>query len=171
MYNSNKETFTKIYKNSSDSCSTDEHNCCTPAPKSKHECPKCSKKAKEVLEKTVKNLVNMDLDYYSGFHYCKTPSCEIIYFKENKLLTQKDLKVIVGLKDNATPATMCYCFNWTKEKIKTELQETNETTALEDIKDKMENLGCSCEILNPSGGCCLGDTKKAVKEIKLELKQ
>ena len=43
------------------------------------------------------------------------------------------------------------------------------TVAREDIKAKMEDLGCSCEILNPSGGCCLGDTGKAIKEMKTEL--
>jgi len=79
------------------------------------------------------------------------------------------MSVVVGLKDGATPATTCYCFDWTKEKIRAELQETGKTTALEDIKAKMENPGCSCEILNPSGGCCLGDNTKAIKEIKKEL--
>ena len=76
------------------------------------------------------------------------------------------MNVIVGLKEGAKPATVCYCFEWTKEKIKAELEATGETKALEDIKGKMENPGCSCEILNPSGGCCLGDVGKAIKEIQ-----
>ena len=42
-------------------------------------------------------------------------------------------------------------------------------TSVEDIKAKMQNPGCSCEVLNPSGGCCLGDTTKAIKEITSEL--
>lgn len=79
------------------------------------------------------------------------------------------MSVVVGLKDGVTPAATCYCFDWTKEKIKAQLQETGKTNALEDIKTKMENPGCSCEILNPSGGCCLGDNTKAIKEIKQEL--
>jgi len=68
-------------------------------------------------------------------------------------------------KGGAVPATVCYCFGWTKENIKAELDETGDTTALEDIKAKMKNPGCSCEILNPSGGCCLGDVGKVIKEM------
>ncbi len=76
------------------------------------------------------------------------------------------MNVIVGLKEGAKPATVCYCFEWTKEKIKAELEATGKTKALEDIKAKMENIGCSCKILNLSGGCCLGDVGKAIKEIQ-----
>ena len=157
-------------------CSTPESNgndCCTPQPKDKVLCPRCSEKAKGVLGKTVEALVTDDakvkLSCFDGFYYCKTPSCEVVYFRENEILTQKNLSVVVGLKDGATPATTCYCFDWTKEKIRAELQENGETKALEEIKAKMENPGCSCEILNPSGGCCLGDNTLAIKEIKRKL--
>jgi len=156
--------------------STQESNsndCCTPPPKGKVLCPSCSQKAKGVLGKTLEHLLTdkskTQLSCFDGFYYCKTPSCEVVYFRDNEILTQKDVSVVVGLKDGATPATTCYCFDWTKEKIRTELQETGETKALEDIKAKMENLGCSCEILNPSGGCCLGDNTQAIKEIKRKL--
>jgi len=73
--------------------------------------------------------------------------------------------VTVGLKEGASPATTCYCFDWTKEKIRAELQETGKTNALEDIKAKMENPGCSCEVLNPSGVCCLRDVGLMIKEL------
>ncbi|MBA1438466.1 MAG: hypothetical protein FAF05_05715 [Epsilonproteobacteria bacterium] len=76
------------------------------------------------------------------------------------------VKVVVGLKEGASPATVCYCFGWSKEKIRAELDATGKTSALEEIKAKMENLGCSCEVLNPSGGCCLGDVAKAIKELQ-----
>jgi hypothetical protein len=33
----------------------------------------------------------------------------------------------------------------------------------------MENPGCACEVLNPSGGCCLGDVTQEIKKIKKEL--
>jgi len=148
--------------------------CCTPQPKGKVVCPECQEKAKGVLGKTVETLVKPEtkskLSCFDGFYYCKTPSCKTIYFRDATVLMQKDISVVVGLKDGASPATLCYCFEWTKEKIKAELEKTGKTTALEDIKAKMENPGCSCEVLNPSGGCCLGDTTKAIKEIKIALK-
>ena len=150
------------------------HNCCTPQPKIKKECPACKQTAKGVLAKTLQALLNDDaklnISCFDGFYYCKTPSCQTIYFREKTIFTQKNLDVIVGLKEGANPATLCYCFEWTKEKITKQLLQTGTTSALEDIKAKMKNPGCSCEILNPSGGCCLGDTTKAIKEIKAQYK-
>jgi len=156
-----------------ESCSSDkqksEHNCCSAQPKGKVECPSCSEKAKGVLGKTLEALLNDNvkskLTCFDGFYYCKTPSCKIVYFRDDTVVTQEDMNVVVGLKDGATPATVCYCFAWTKEKIKAELLSERKTAVLEDIKVKMQNPGCSCEILNPSGGCCLGDVAKAIKEL------
>ena len=157
-----------------ESCSSDkqksEHNCCSAQPKGKVECPSCSEKAKGVLGKTLEALLNDNvkskLTCFDGFYYCKTPSCKIVYFRDDTVVTQEDMNVVVGLKDGATPATVCYCFAWTKEKIKAELLSERKTAILEDIKAKMQNPGCSCEILNPSGGCCLGDVAKAIKELR-----
>jgi len=147
-------------------------NCCSPQPKGKEACPKCGEKAKGVLAKTVEHLLTENtkenLSCFDGFYYCKTPSCEVVYFRQNELLTQEDMTVTVGLKEGASPSTVCYCFDWTKEKIAEELESTGKTTALEDIKAKMENPGCSCEILNPCGGCCLGDVGKVIKEMMKE---
>ena len=148
-------------------------SCCTPQPKGKVACPTCGEKAKGVLGKTLDHLLTdtakASLSCLDGFYYCKTPSCKVVYFRNDTLLTQEDLSVVVGLKEGASPATTCYCFDWTKEKITAELKERGETNALTDIKHKMDTLGCSCEILNPSGGCCLGDNTKAIKEIKAKL--
>ena len=163
-------TFKPKIENESCSVDSGEHSCCTPQPKGKVECPSCSQKAKGVLGKTFDALVKEEtkakFSCFDGFYYCKTPTCKTIYFRDDTILTQEDIKVVVGLKEGAKPATVCYCFEWTKEKIKAELEENGETTALEDIKAKMENPGCACEILNPSGGCCLGDVTKAIKELK-----
>ena len=167
----------KVKKADSISCSIDtknnEYNCCTPQPKGKAECPQCNEKAKGVLGKTLQHLLieeaKENLSCFDGFYYCKTPSCEVVYFRDNELLTQKDMSVVVGLKKDANPATVCYCFLWTKGKITKEIVTDGNSSALEDIKHKMDTIGCSCEILNPSGACCLGDVAKAIKEIKTEL--
>ncbi|WP_418640783.1 putative iron-sulfur cluster-binding metallochaperone [Sulfurimonas sp. ST-27] len=144
-------------------------NCCTPQPKGKVACPICGEKAKGVLGKTLQHLLTEEakskLSCFDGFYYCKTAACEAVYFRGDEILTQDDMSIVVGLKEGATPATVCYCFGWSKEKIKAELEATGQTTALEDIKAKMKNPGCACEVLNPSGGCCLGDVSMAIKEL------
>jgi len=158
---------------SCDTTVTEGEGCCTPQPKSKVACPGCGEKAKGVLARTLESLLGDEakakLDCLDGFHYCKTSSCKTVYFRGETVLTQDDITVVVGLKEGASPATTCYCFGWTKEKIRAQLQESGETNALEEIKEKMEDPGCSCETLNPSGGCCLGDNTKVIKEIKAEL--
>jgi len=155
-------------------CSTNtqnnEHNCCSPQPKVKVKCPKCNENAKGVLGKTLQHLLTNEakenLSCFDEFYYCKSVSCEVIYFKDKTILTQKDMSVVVGLKKDANPATVCYCFEWTKEKIMDEINLDGSSSALADIKNKMDTIGCQCEILNPSGGCCLGDVSKVTKEIK-----
>ena len=154
---------------SCDTTSSQEQGCCSPKPKGKMACPACEQKAKGVLAKTLEALLTDDaksrLSCLEGFYYCKTPTCKVVYFKDEIILTQEDVSVTVGLKEGASPATLCYCFDWSKEKIKAQIEENGATDALEDIKAKMENPGCSCETLNPSGGCCLGDVGKAIKEM------
>jgi len=34
------------------------------------------------------------------------------------------MKVVVGLKEGSKPATVCYCFEWIKEKIKAAPEKT-----------------------------------------------
>jgi len=178
IFSSEKEESCCSTTQEASSCATNTENaegCCTLQPKGKVECPKCNEKAKGVLGLTLEHLLTDEakskLSCFDGFYYCKTPLCEVVYFRDNEMLTQKDVSVVVGLKDGAFPATTCYCFEWTKEKIFAQLQETGETNALEDIKAKMKNPGCSCETLNPSGECCLADNTKIIKEFKKALDQ
>lgn len=151
-------------------CTTDSHDCCSPKSKGKSLCPRCHKSAKGVLAKTLAHLLKEEtrrgLETLEGFHYCKSPDCEVVYFRDQTLLTQRDLTITVGLKTGASPATLCYCFGWTQEKVAAQLKATGHTDALEDIKAKMKDPGCSCEILNPSGGCCLGDVGKAITALQ-----
>ena len=166
-------SFKPIKVENTESCSVEGGGCCSPKPKGKAICPSCGEKAKGVLVLTLESLLSdvakASLESLEGFHYCKTPSCKTVYFRDETILTQNDLNVVVGLKEGASPATVCYCFEWSKEKIKAELEATGETIALEDIKAKMENPGCSCETLNPSGGCCLGDVTHVIKTLKKEI--
>lgn len=159
-----------IFTAKKDVCSVEGGGCCSPKPKGKMECTECSQSAKAVLAKTLNALLTNEakesIKSLEGFYYCKTANCKVVYFKEDTVLRQNDLKVEVGLKDGVSPSTLCYCFGWTKEKIESELKATGDTKALSDIKAKMENPGCNCEVLNPSGGCCLGDVSKAIKDIK-----
>jgi hypothetical protein len=111
-------------------------------------------------ENGLKNLKDME-----DFRYCKNPKCNLVYFSGTLTFSQKDLTVDVGLKENSKESTVCYCFDWNEEKIKKEILNTGKTTALEDIKEKMDTIGCTCEIKNPSGKCCLVDVAKVIEKL------
>ncbi len=132
-------------------------------------CPICKNKAKEVSSITINSLVKKEylkeLSSIKDFFYCQTSNCEVVYFKINEIIRQEQLIKEVGLKDWANPKTVCYCFNWTQEKIKKDIKESGQTKAIEDITEKMNSIGCDCEHKNPSGKCCLKDVKKVIKEL------
>jgi len=132
-------------------------------------CPICDETAKKVPQSAVDNFVKDEIKERLGslnnFYFCKTPSCSVVYFKNDFTIKDNEVKQSIGIKNNATPATLCYCFDWTKEKIKEQINETGQTSALEDIQLKMNTIGCKCEINNPKGKCCLQDIKNSIKEL------
>ena len=87
------------------------------------------------------------------------------YFRDKEILKQEDINAIVGLKNGAHPANMCYCFGWTKKRIKEDIKQNGKSKVLVDIKSNMNTIGCSCEIKNPSGNCCMADISKFLKEL------
>ena len=132
-------------------------------------CPLCKQEAKGVLAKTLNALLKTQakekLDSLEDFYICKTSACKAIYFKNSKVLTQADVNVSVGFKDDAKVKNYCYCFGWTQERLKDDIKEHGKSTAIDDIKAKMDSIGCSCEVKNPSGKCCMSDVKKVVARL------
>lgn len=128
-------------------------------------CPICNNLAKKVSEVTLKSFLKKEeqenLTSLKDFYFCKTPSCKVVYFRKNLILEEKHLTKEIGLKDWINPSTVCYCFNWTVEKIKNDI-----SIVLHNIKSQMHTAKCACEINNPSGSCCLKDIKAVIKEIK-----
>jgi len=136
-------------------------------------CPSCNQKAKVVptsaINHFLKDDIKKNITSLEGFSFCSTSSCELVYFKNTFVIHISDVKYSIGFKNNSHPSTVCYCFNWTKEKIQKQLKEKGTTTALEEIKEEIKNKKCLCEIKNPKGKCCMSDVKKTINEIKLKL--
>ena len=136
----------------------------------KDTCSLCKNKAKEVSPVTIRSLVKKEyqkeLSSIEEFYYCKTPDCEVVYFKANEIIRQNKLIKKIGLKDWANPSTICYCFDWTKERINKEILDSGRTNVIEDISSKMNTIKCNCEVNNPSGKCCLKDVKQVLKALK-----
>jgi len=107
----------------------------------------------------------------SGYRFCDSPNCDVVYFAEENDVTFKktDLRVPVGVKETTGERPLCYCFGHSVASIKDELITKGRSDALEDIRTKMKNPGCRCETENPSGACCLGSVAKGINTAQEEL--
>ncbi len=151
--------------------------CClveqTPAP-SRANCPVSKTRSRKINRRTLEHLLKQDavnkmqnIQYY----YCDEPTCGIVYFSEQALpyFTIDDLTVKVFHKDTDDDVNVCYCFDWTRGRIKAETRSTGQSTASLEIAQQVRDQKCTCDITNPKGRCCLGDVNGVVKEVKQQL--
>ncbi|PIQ84621.1 MAG: hypothetical protein COV75_01290 [Candidatus Omnitrophica bacterium CG11_big_fil_rev_8_21_14_0_20_63_9] len=138
---------------------------CGPA-----QCPACGTLGKPVKRITLGALLKPEarsrIPLQEEFCFCRMATCEIVYFREGEAPFRKDdLGVRVGLKEPQDPTVpVCYCFGWTPQKIRAEIEATGQSTAIEQIKAQVKASNCYCEVTNPQGSCCLGNVAKAVQE-------
>jgi len=134
------------------------------------QCPACGELGRPVQRLTLGALVKAKyrarIPHQEAFCFCKTPSCEVVYFAAGKALFKKDdLGVPVGLKEPSDPtAPVCYCFGWTPQRIRAEIDTAGKSTVIEQIKAQVKAGNCYCEVTNPQGSCCLGNVAQAVKK-------
>jgi hypothetical protein len=131
-------------------------------------CPLCNNMAKNISKVTLESFLKEEeqnkLLSLEGFYFCKTSSCKVIYFRKELIFKDKHLTKEIGLKDWTNPSTVCYCFNWTVEKIQKDI-----SCVISDIKSQMNTDKCACEISNPSGSCCLKDVKEVIRKLDKNL--
>ncbi|MBY0528409.1 MAG: cation transporter [Gemmataceae bacterium] len=154
------------------------------------DCPKCGKKGKTVKAVTLRALLK---DEYAaevavadesncesgcspskgntGWRFCDSPQCDVVYFGEQSgvTFTKDQLKVAVGVKEATGERPLCYCFGHSVATITSELRLKGQSNALTDIRQNMKDPGCSCEVTNPSGSCCLGTVARGIEIAKAEL--
>ncbi|MGH7449892.1 MAG: putative iron-sulfur cluster-binding metallochaperone [bacterium] len=153
-------------------------NCClvvekTPAP-TRAKCPVSGTLSRKVQRRTLEHLLKPDkLDSLRNvqYYYCKEPTCNVVYFSNENVsfFTTDDVTVKVFVKDQSDKAPVCYCFNWTRARIKQQIKETGQSTAAMEIAREIKAGNCACDLKNPKGECCLGDVnafvKKAVSDV------
>jgi hypothetical protein len=149
-------------------------DCCSVATKSGTApagmaCPVNGARSKQVDMRTVKSLVRqLPLGMLkTQYYFCEAPGCDAVYFPldaQAPLFRCGDLTVRVGVKEDADPVPVCYCFGFTGKDIRMEVGETGRSTILGRIKAEVKAGNCACEVKNPSGKCCLGDVARTVKD-------
>jgi CopZ-like zinc binding protein len=151
----------------SDCCSVKDGTCLLPTNKPGI-CSSCGKKGKPVAVLTVKSLVrdHTRVPASVSYSFCRTADCEVVYFSDQAVFTKPDLKVRVGIKETAAPVPLCYCFDYSREDIRRDIETSGKTSVLDEIKAEVQAGFCACEVKNPSGACCLGDVTRAIQESK-----
>lgn len=141
----------------------------TPAP-ARAECPISKTSSRKVQRRTLEHLLKPEkiaairnVQYY----YCTAPDCNVVYFSNEDVprFTVEDISVKALSKDNGDDVNVCYCFNWTRGRIKEEIAQTGRSTASLQIAQEVKAGTCACDIKNPKGECCLGDVNAVVKEV------
>lgn len=151
-------------------------DCCAPSnliEAVRTECPSCGEKGKNVQLITLKSLLQASpletIEPENSYLFCSNPACSIVYFSRNHSQTfvENDLKVPVYQKNQSVDVPVCYCFEWTRERL-LQTVNTNQKPASQ-IKAHVQAGRCGCEVNNPQGACCLGNVNdfiRGFKEIK-----
>lgn len=161
-----------------DDIAADRHKpdgqCClvgeaTPAP-ALAECPVSKTSSRKVQRPTVEHLVRPDraqIIHDVQYYYCTDPNCPVVYFSPQvaQHITTDDLSVKVLAKDAGDDVNVCYCFDWTRRRLREEMERTGGSTASRQIAVEVKAGRCSCDVKNPKGKCCLGDVNAYVKSL------
>ncbi|WP_336775182.1 putative iron-sulfur cluster-binding metallochaperone [Paenibacillus sp. MMO-58] len=148
-------------------------DCCTTPANSavtvKRECPSCGEKGKNVqlitLESLLKESALEVIEPENPFVFCFNPKCSIVYFSGNHSQTfvENDLKVPVFQKNQGADVPVCYCFDWTRERLIKAVGSDKKPA--DQIKAHVQAGRCGCEVNNPQGGCCLGNVNSFVRSL------
>ena len=132
-------------------------------------CPASHTPSSRVQLRTVRSLVIGERRWQlesKQYYICVDPKCPVVYFSNEDVpyFTTEDLSVKVFAKDSGEDVPVCYCFEWTRSRIKAEIKETGRSTAALEIARQVKDGLCACDVKNPKGRCCLGDVNAVVKE-------
>jgi len=155
------------HKSGEDCCLVTEK---TPAP-AKAACPVSGALSRKVQHRTLEHLVKpakRGAIRNAQYYFCNEPSCRIVYFsnEEAPVFSVDDLTVKVFAKDQGNEVPVCYCFDWTRDRIVRQIEENGQSTASWEIAREIKAGNCACDVKNPKGECCLGEVNTFVKETK-----
>ncbi len=132
-------------------------------------CPASQTTSSGVQLRTVGSLVRGERRWQLQnvqYYFCNDSKCPVVYFSNEDVpyFQIEDLDVRVFAKDPADDVPVCYCFDWTRDRIRKEVIETGRSTAAMEIARQIKAALCACDVKNPKGRCCLGDVNAVVKE-------
>ncbi|WP_081494733.1 putative iron-sulfur cluster-binding metallochaperone [Brevibacillus sp. CF112] len=147
-------------------------DCCAPSSNvkpTKTNCPSCGEKGKKVPLITLKSLLTASfletIEPANFYYFCPNSSCNTVYFSDTNLQTFNEdaLKVPVFQKNSSMDVPVCYCFDWTRDRLLQAVSDNQQP--IEHIKNHVQSNRCGCEVNNPQGACCLGNVSAYLQSL------
>jgi hypothetical protein len=140
-------------------------NCCRTAGAEERQeasrCPECGRRGRSVDIVTLKSLLTpgarATLKPQTRYAFCREPSCAAVYFADGQVYRTQDVAVPVFQKDPSPAVPVCYCFGWTRARIREESTRLGRSKAAAAISAHVRAGRCACELTNPQGSCCLAN--------------
>ncbi len=133
-------------------------------------CPGCGAVGRVVANKTIEAILKASLAtslLAVERRFCRTASCDALYYgADGRFIEKAAARVRVGVKESEDPIPLCYCFDFNRADVRREVAQTGECTISARIAAEVRAGRCTCEVKNPSGGCCLGEVNRAVRDAK-----
>jgi len=128
-------------------------------------CPRCKMTGRKVKPITMEShLGSQALQRWedSQARFCKTPTCEVVYFQATQRFLVEDIRTQVYQKSRAEKRLVCYCFQHSVRDIRDEIASTGATQVYEEISKQCKEGRDECPKKNPQGSCCLGNVKAVI---------
>jgi len=128
----------------------------------REQCAECSRSGEAVPVNLVRHHITKpwqrDLED-KQFSFCDDPSCPVVYFTvDGEAFTVDDIRHPPAYKTGDSKHLLCFCFNVTGDDL------SGRRDPMPYVRERVRREECACNVLNPSGACCLasiGRWKKA----------
>lgn len=147
-------------------------DCCAPSSyvePANINCPSCGEKGKCVPIITLKSLLAASsletIEPDNTYAFCPISSCNTVYFSgtHSQKYEEDALKVPVFQKNLSMDVPICYCFDWTRDRLVQAVSDNHDP--IDHIKGHVQSNRCGCEVNNPQGACCLGNVITFVRSL------
>ena len=85
------------------------------------------------------------------YSFCEDSGCRIVYYtSDGEAFTVDDVRKPPAYKSGDSADLLCFCFGVTGDDL------ARPPDQIDYIRERVRRQECACDVLNPSGDCCLG---------------
>lgn len=93
------------------------------------------------------------------FSFCDAPDCRTVYFTvDGEAFSVDDIRQPPAYKTGDNSDLLCFCFQVTGDDLR------RQPDPVPYIRERVRRQDCACNVLNPSGDCCLGSIGRWKKQ-------